>query len=863
MVQHRTQRESRKGNQCLGIRYSAACFSPKWIPWKLAKSLCAARVKCIALVLQVLVFLGSTGSAEGQSRSVRTWWHKGAGWSTYSPEIGSAKTEYVRGRFLSLEGNEVQIEGHPVDDDGQSMGAVKDRVWTADFDEIGGTDRVWIEDQLEEMKRAKAATDREAAQATERRRAEEVMVKREAVAAQKAADLRRLTSGTRLSHQVNQTALICAGLALLLSITDLRRRQRLGARFGELNDQGFREVSAIHQTVTVARWPLAIFGLGLGLISITMAFHFLGKLFDAEWTAALGRLIVLGLFALGTWLVWRAFVSLTDWVDGRYRTQGTDVTIQEAVEGIDESEIRELGRDRFPEGAVFDSERMRIPRTRGLWITGAFSAVTFGLGLVVWLAEKPGQLLGLSEWLRAAALERCVSLSSWSPWSELIGAVSTGLTVCLYLHNRKYQVLGFARHWWCYLGAAGVGSLFVTAWHPSFALTWVVVLAFGLMAFSRLRAELAELRGVEAREYRFGPLRRAMEVGGQKLLDRVQNGGFFQFPPLDLKALDRVLDESTREIERSEYLCTPRFARSMKDALVRWLRMVVLEYRQMTVFRTTVLRNARPTIEPLRYPKVPVWDEQQFPLVVPEGYVSRVDEKLLGPEWIVVQICGGCGGTGRVNCGNCGGKGYNDRTRTETQNGRTVTHSYRETCSTCSGTGRVTCSRCQGTGRLMWDQAIQTIWEREVVNVSEPLVLNDDFLDDAMQRVFWQKTLLENRQPVVSADTTPQEIDEADLLRLGHLMKDGIAHADKQSSATLYRMDLRLGGCLVHKVVFPLLGGLEGWIFGKRGSVFMPTEPFSFQRAAIFSLLPPMVIAASIYAFSLALRLAEWAGVRA
>lgn len=48
------------------------------------------------------------------------------------------------------------------------------------------------------------------------------------------------------------------------------------------------------------------------------------------------------------------------------------------------------------------------------------------------------------------------------------------------------------------------------------------------------------------------------------------------------------------------------------------------------------------------------------------------------------NICGRCGGSGRLRCSHCGGSGQSTFTRL---------------CPACNGQSAVTCSSCWGTGR--------------------------------------------------------------------------------------------------------------------------------------------------------------------
>jgi len=117
-----------------------------------------------------------------------------------------------------------------------------------------------------------------------------------------------------------------------------------------------------------------------------------------------------------------------------------------------------------------------------------------------------------------------------------------------------------------------------------------------------------------------------------------------------------------------------------------------------------------------------VWDIVCVPT---EWFVEEV-RKVKVPHSSVVQICGSCGGRGRVACDSCNGTGSSHCPFCN--HGYRMISSSSYPCSSCHATGRrdcirclsrgnLECTTCSGHGQLEWYLEARIDFRNEVANV--------------------------------------------------------------------------------------------------------------------------------------------------
>src|SRR5262249_3988644 len=152
----------------------------------------------------------------------------------------------------------------------------------------------------------------------------------------------------------------------------------------------------------------------------------------------------------------------------------------------------------------------------------------------------------------------------------------------------------------------------------------------------------------------------------------------FRLPALSIDALHRRISQGCKNVEERGLFVTRHFGRFLDLLEVDYQDCAMALLRYLTWRRYMALGPGFGTWDSLRYPEVPWWNLEMFPLAAPRGYIEWIDPLGLGSEWDAVVVCGTCGGSGVVT-----------RTVTETQNGQTVTRTVTETCGGCGGSGRL------------------------------------------------------------------------------------------------------------------------------------------------------------------------------
>ena len=282
------------------------------------------------------------------------------------------------------------------------------------------------------------------------------------------------------------------------------------------------------------------------------------------------------------------------------------------------------------------------------------------------------------------------------------------------------------------------------------------------------------------------------------------------------------------------------FARFLDVVDIRTHDCVMAQLRFLTVRRYVTLTGGVGTYGPLRYPQVPVWDENLFPVRPPAGFVNWIDPLLLGSEWDVVVLCGRCGGSGQVR------ETYQEaRTEYYTDSqGRSQMRTVYDTKERW-----VTCPSCGGSGRLLHRQVLNTQWQRLQPTVTEPEMMLAELVEDAEEVTFVHLPMKEDRRLLsvavkVAVQPCPAANQLAQAARVLAARHSGHAAAVEQlHDGLVYRADFRVCGFRTVRMAFRNLAGRVGWFFGKRPEFYFPRLPLSWSAVATGVFLPPLAIA--------------------
>jgi hypothetical protein len=271
--------------------------------------------------------------------------------------------------------------------------------------------------------------------------------------------------------------------------------------------------------------------------------------------------------------------------------------------------------------------------------------------------------------------------------------------------------------------------------------------------------------------------------------------------------------------------------------------------RYLTVRRFVTLSGGVGTFLGLRYPKVPVWDLELFPIHPPRGYVDWLDPLQLGSEWDVVLTCGGCGGRGKVW-----------RTVIEYRTEHYTDHQGRWQTRQVPETRQVeeTCGGCAGCGRLLHHQILNTQWQRLLPQVTAPELPMPELVEDAQEVTYCQLPLTEDFQDL---PLRPRTCGARNLLmdQMLHTARAAAGlherHAqlvEKLHDGRLYRADFQVCGFRTICIRFARLRGCRGWFFGRRPEFYFPRLPLSWSTVCTSVFLPPLVVALALWLGALA-----------
>jgi hypothetical protein len=622
-------------------------------------------------------------------------------------------------------------------------------------------------------------------------------------------------------------SLFLSGFIVTL-ISSTAARLKNGATLRELRRTRFYEIVPVRAMILVVQ-GLAVSAAGISLLMLAQRiFRLLGQRSGdtAAVVETLGFLVIAsGLFGI-SWLWWNRMVLLP-----ALQPPSVDVSQVALSRHIPAQDMAQLGLERFPN---------RIARNRLsdnlLRACVALFCLFLIAGLIylryqgIW-GERVNPSL-----VQIGAAFRQYPISEIAFFLLVISTVSLG---ALLYDNRDYTFFPFRRALTIQLVLSVIvgGSLMVvrTAGEHIWWGALLLCAANGWRAFADLWADR-----------RYGKMKRVYDPIADQLqrevyyLNAIRMHPDYQFETLNPMEIGARISQGCNNVEEKGFFVTRFFARFIRLVEVRTEDMAVAMMRYLTVRRYLTLSGGWPTVSPLRSPSVPIWNLQLFPLNPPQGFLNWLDPLLLGSEWDVVKICGGCSGSGRVQ--------------------RTVTEYRTEYYTDSDGrpasrqvavyrTEWVTCPTCNGSGRLLYQQVLNTQWQRIMPTVTSPRMMMPELVEDSEERVYFRLPLTEafDNLPFCpqiegrESDLQEQMLESACRLSGAHIQNT--VEVERLHDGRLYRADFQIAGFRTICIRFTSLGGRIGWFFGRRPEFYFPRLPLSYSALGTLLFLPPLVLA--------------------
>ncbi len=488
-----------------------------------------------------------------------------------------------------------------------------------------------------------------------------------------------------------------------------------------------------------------------------------------------------------------------------------DCALTSSGHGIEAPALAELGHERFPH------------RAGAGWRLGLWVRALVALALIAAIV------------LRFACADRITELDvvshaplfdDWLSATPALGMVWVGASAFLALAaaDRHYLVTRFPVRL-VLLSVVAAVALTGVARFAGVEGAVVGAMLAGAIVVWRMIVDLRAARRVVVRQRAVDPIEVAIADAVPFLTQLARDAGC-TLPTLDLAERERRVSQGAENLAEAGALVARRFGRFLRVGQLDHVRCDTALLRFLTVDRWVVTLSGWPTSLPLGGPTVPVWDETLFPIRPPQGFVNWDDALPLASGWNIVCSCGSCGGSGQIQT---------TETYTEHQNGQSVTRSRTvwRTCTTCSGSGRLECPRALVTG-----------WRRLLPAVVAPHVGTPELVEDALERAFVQRSIVEDRTPTGTATRStiqdPALVEHADAAA-EKLIADFRTHAGRAVNllgGVLYRADFVVGAFHTVRIRFGSLGNRIGWFFGARPEFHFPRLPLAWSLLGTIWTLP-------------------------
>lgn len=629
-------------------------------------------------------------------------------------------------------------------------------------------------------------------------------------------------------------------VSLVVIAVSLQVRMASGASVRELVTSRFYEIPALRTVIVsigLSFWAAVVYA---GCICVEQTWSWYDLAPPGSGQAACVAALICGVF-LGIAIFYWSFAVHV----GAYRPT-PDILDADIQHGIEEGEIACLGHEQFPEKIRFGDDSCVTARKR-LVSLGILLLVLAGASFTDW-----GYRYGLEaarlqteHWLRNLIPELPDVATAFLITTLLLAA---GM---LLLFNRTYTVLRFPTT--VLLAASlsiGLTVSCVAAGVSVEILRWAIV---GSVAAWTVRwgEDLSRASDFQRTTSLLRPVRENI-CSAVPFLRALSTYPDCRISVPEPAAIRLRVADGCRNVEEADPLVTPFLARFLSEVRANYQQMNAAMLRFLTVRRGVDVSGETGTTRWLQHPVVPMWDEQQFPLRPPRGFTNYRDPLKLGSEWDIVKTCWSCGGSGHVNCSSCSGRGQRLEPEIYTvySGGQSEqrTRYVERTCTMCSGSGQCNCNGCGAHGRVAQTQTLVTTWERYLPTETAPYTEMSHLLEDAEERVFFRRPLVEDRQPIdVSDETDDLHPDTVSAMtaaadQVQSTLPTHIERVQSLRGGRVYRADFQITAFHVIRIGFRGLQGGHGWFFGKRPEFYFPSLPLSWGKIAAVVFVWPFVL---------------------
>ncbi|MBQ9800274.1 MAG: hypothetical protein IJO40_10090, partial [Thermoguttaceae bacterium] len=507
-------------------------------------------------------------------------------------------------------------------------------------------------------------------------------------------------SGALRPNALLEAYLYCVIVAVVSAFLNLASRIFRGASAAYLLKTRFYEIPEIRVPLRVFRIFCWAFVGGWAFLTLRFAVD-LGRNGGSFASGAFALFAVVAT-AFFYWLVRKPLQTL---VALPARIDDFDVPLIRAKlrKRISRRRLNRLGRESFPE-ALGRGRSNGIKVRVFLVIAQATTAAA-----AIFAATEYGREHSWDKFAIHWVEELFVKVPDVPPaWATVFLVAGASALALLLASNASYLILRFKTVLVCgavLSSAVVVGGFSV---EEDFRSRAALVAALNLAFFARWSFDLY-------RAYRFKQANVATESlpvsrGLERVFGAALRGARPVFgrglPPVEKSVLESRVEKGWDAVEFADFAALRNMTRYLESVVAESEPFAGVKFRATTVARKLERRLLGGTDRECASPNVPYWNENLFPLTVPNGYEAREDRLELGDEWDVVQ-----------DCARCGGKGT--------------------TAGTTDGSG--VCSRCGGAGRVRFKQSIITTWSVFSATATEPKTPAPEYMDEAAEKIFFVK----------------------------------------------------------------------------------------------------------------------------
>ncbi len=623
-------------------------------------------------------------------------------------------------------------------------------------------------------------------------------------------------SGVLKPNAYLEAYLYCVLVAVISAFLNLTSRTLRGATLPYLLKTRFYEIPEIRVPLRVFRIFCWAFVGGWAFLTFRFAVGFCrdGGTF-ASGAFALFAVVATAFFY---WVVRKpigALVELPEHID-EFEKPMIRAKLRKRVS---RRRLERLGRESFPE-ALGRGRSNGIKVRVFLVIAQALTAAAAIFAATEYGREHAWDKFAI-HWVEELFIKVPDAPPAWATVFLVAGASALAL---LLASNASYLILRFKAVLVC--GAVLASAIVVGGFsvEEDFRSRAALIAALNLAFFARWTFDLY-------RAYRFKqanvateslPVSRGLERIFGAALKNVRPTLGDALPPVEKGELERRLEEGWSAVKFADFAALRNMTRYLESVVAECEPFAGVKFRASTVARKLERRLVGGTDRECASPNVPYWNENLFPLALPDGYETRVDRLELGDEWDVVQDCARCGGKGK-------------------------------TSGTTEGVG--VCPRCGGKGRVLFKQSIITTWSVFSATATEPKTPAPEYMDEAAEKVFFVKEAIENRKfserPAETtgvADATREKLERAVASARPDALHEFVSVAERLRGGTVYRAEIQAFGFWTTRVVFRKLHGRFGWFFGACPGFYFRSIPLSGSAVVAAAFAFPAAVATAVFA---------------